>query len=73
MLDQGRTDLVHFYDFRARVVDVGKDHGRAAENTVLEGDAFEDRYVVLDFTLVSDGHVRSDDYVLADVAVFSDG
>jgi len=26
MFDQGRPDLVHFTDFRPRIVDVGEDH-----------------------------------------------
>ena len=73
VFDQGRADLVHFSDFCSGVVDVGEDHGRAAEDAVFQGDAFEDRHVGLDFALFADGDIRADDHVLADVAVFSDG
>ena len=64
--------LIHFADFRPWVVDVGKDHRRAAENAVFQGDAFVNADVVLDFAFVADDGVGADDNVLADVAVLAD-
>ena len=66
------TDLVHFSDFRSRVVDVGKNHRRAAEDAAFQGDTFIDADVVLDLAFVADDCVGANDDVLADVAVFTD-
>ncbi len=70
--DEGGADLVHFADFRSRVIDVCKDHRGTAENAVLQGDAFIDTDVVLYFAFVTDDCVGADDNILADVAVFAD-
>ena len=69
---KGGTDLVHLADFRPGVVDVGKDHGRTAEDAVFQGDPFVDGDVVLNFAAVADGDIRPDDHVLPDVAVLAD-
>ena len=70
--DQSRPQLVHPADLAARIVNIGKNHRRAAEDVVFEGDAFIDRYVILDFHTVADTDIRADDHVLADAAVSSD-
>lgn len=72
LFDEGGTHLVHLANFRPGVVDIGKDHRRAAEDTVFQSDAFIDGYVVLDFAFVADDGVGADDNVLAYVAVFPD-
>ena len=69
----GRADLVHLPDFGPWVVDVGKDHGRSAENTVFQGNAFVNGDIVLNFTPFADGDIRADDHVLPDIAVFAQG
>ena len=70
--DKGGADLVHLADFGAGVVDIGENHGGAAEDAVFQRDAFIDGDVVLDFAFVADGRVGADDDVLADIAVFAD-
>ncbi len=70
--DKGGADLVHLADFRPWIIDVGKDHGRTAEDAVFQSDAFIDGDVVLDFAFIADGRVGADDDVLADIAVFAD-
>src|SRR6516162_4676858 len=47
-LDQCGTELVLALDLSARIVDIGEDAGRAAEDPVLEGDALVDRDIILD-------------------------
>jgi len=70
--DKGGADLVHLADFGAGVVDIGENHGGAAEDAVFKGDAFIDADVVLDLAFGADGGVGADDDVLADVAGFAD-
>ena len=72
LFDEGGAHLIHFADFCTGIVDVGKDHGWAAEDAVFQCDAFIDGDVVLDFAFVADDGVGTDDDVLADVAVFAD-
>ncbi len=59
LLDKRGVNLIHRADFRPGIVNVGKDHGRAAEYAVFEGDAFRDGDIVLDFAFVADDCVRS--------------
>jgi len=59
LFDKSGADLVHFPDFCPRVVYVGKDHGRAAEDAVFQCNAFIDADVVLYLTFVADDCVRS--------------
>jgi hypothetical protein len=40
MFDQRGAHLVHLADLGAGVVDVGKDHRRAAKDPVFQGDTF---------------------------------
>ena len=70
-LDKCGADLVHFTDFRPWVIDVGKNHGWTAEDAVFKGDAFVHGNVVLDLAFIADDSVRTDDDILADVAVFA--
>jgi hypothetical protein len=42
VLHEGGAHLVHSGDLGPGIVYVGEDHGRAAEHTVLKGDAFVD-------------------------------
>ena len=72
VFNEGGSHLVHLADFRPGVVDVGEDHGRAAEDAVFQGHSFVDGDVVLDFAVFADGDIRADHHVLADVAVFAD-
>ena len=71
-LHVGRSYLVHFRDLRPRVVDVRENHRRTAENAVLDGDAFINADIVLDLAFAADGHIGTDNDVLADVAVLAD-
>lgn len=71
-LHQRGAELVHLADGSARVVDVGKDHRRAAKNVVFQRDALVNRHVVLDFAPFTDGHIGADNDVLPDVALFPD-
>ena len=52
--EAGGTDLIHFADFSPEVVDIGKDHGRTAENPILQGHALIDADVVLNLAVVAD-------------------
>jgi hypothetical protein len=71
LLDEGGADLVHLGDFCTRVIDVRKDHRRAAEDTIFQCDTLVDGYVVLNFAFVADGYVGADNNILADIAVFT--
>jgi len=64
--------LIHFTDFRPWIIDVGKDHGGSAKNAVFQRYAFIDADIVLNFALVADFGVGTDNNVLADVAVVAD-
>ena len=70
-LNKRGAHLIHLADFRTRVVDIGKDHRWPAENAVFQGYAFIDADVVLYFAFFADYCIRSDDNVLADVAIFA--
>lgn len=70
-LDEGGADLVHLGDFRSGVVDICKDHGGPAEDAVFQGDAFVNAHIVLDFALVANDDIGTDDHVLTDVAVLA--
>ena len=72
-VDQGGSHLIHFPDLGPRIINIGENHGRPAEDAVLECHAFVNGYIVLDLTLLSNGHIRPDDHVLADIAVFTNG
>ena len=72
LFNERGSHLVHFADFRPGVVDVGKNHGRTAEDAVFQGDPFVDGDVVLNFASLADVYIRADDHVLPDVAVFTD-
>lgn len=72
VLDEGGADLVHLGYLRAWIVDVRENHRWSAENAVFKGDAFIDRNVVLKLAFVADGHIGTDDAVLADIAVLAD-
>ena len=67
------ADLVHLADFGPWVIDVGKDHGRSAENTVFQGNAFVNGDIVLNFTPFPNGDIGADYHVLPDIAVFAQG
>ena len=69
---QSGPDLVHFSDFRTRVIDIGKNYGWSAKNMVFEGDAFVYGNIILDLTSISDSDIRTDHDILADIAVLSD-
>jgi len=66
------SHLVHLADFCPGVVDVGKNHRGSAKYAVLQGDAFINADVVLDFAFVAYFGIGADDDVLSDVAVFTD-
>jgi len=72
VFDKGGAHLVHLRGFSARVVYVGKHHGRAAEHVILKGYALVDGDVILDLAPFADDHVRADHDVLADAAVRPD-
>ena len=71
VFNQGGTYLIHLPNFGPGIVDIGKHHGRAAKNTVFQGDAFVNGDIVLDLTPFADGHIRTDHHVLADIAFFT--
>ncbi|MNR17056.1 hypothetical protein D3C85_1336970 [compost metagenome] len=64
-LHQGVAILVFAFDQRARVVDVGEDHARAAEHAFLEGDVVVHRDVVLHLAAIADQDPVADEHVLA--------
>ena len=72
LADEGGPELFFAGDGRAGVVDVGKDHGRSAEDVVFEGDVVVDGDVVLDFDVVADDDAVGDEDVLAQGAVGAD-
>ena len=63
--------LIHFSDFGPGIIDVCKDHGWAAENSVFECNAFVYAYIILNFAVVAYSDIRADYHVLADIAVFA--
>src|SRR5690606_30327583 len=69
--DPGGLVFVLARDVGARVDDVGEHARRAAENIVLELDAFVDGHVVLDLDVVADSSPRHHHYVLAQVAALA--
>ena len=64
-LDQGVAVFVFAFDERARVVDVGEHHARAAEHALFQGDVVVHRDVVLHLALVADDDLVADEDVLA--------
>src|SRR5690606_20132995 len=64
LLDQGVAVFTFALDQRARVVDVGEDHARAAEHAFFQGDAVVDRDVVLDLAVVADDDLVADEHAL---------
>src|SRR5687767_13129832 len=64
--------LVSAHDLGARICNIRKDAGRAAEDIVLQLHSGIDRYVVLDLDVVADYHARSDEYVLTEDAARTD-
>jgi hypothetical protein len=69
-LDQSRPYLIHLANFSPGIVNIGKDHGRAAKNSVFKGHTFIYTDVVLYLALFADGYIRAYYHVLADVAIF---
>jgi hypothetical protein len=66
-----RAYLIHFADFRPGIVDIGKNHRRSAEDTIIQRDAFIYANVVLNLTLVSDYGIGSNNNILSYIAVFA--
>lgn len=58
--------------FAARIADVGEGHRRAAEDVVLQFDAFVDRDVILNLAVIADADVGGDVDVLTDGTVRTD-
>lgn len=71
-LDQRVAIFVFAGDATAGVIDVGKDHARAAENVVLQRDVVVHRDVVLHLDVVADHHLVADKHVLAKGAITAD-
>ncbi len=67
--DEGGTHLVHLGNLRPGVVDVGKNHGRSAEDTVFQSDTFVNADVVLNLAIVPDNHPVGNKYVLTDITI----
>jgi len=64
--------LIHLPNFCTGINNIGKNHGWAAENAILQCYALINRNIVLDFTVVAYSNIWSDDHILADVALFAD-
>lgn len=71
-LDQGVAIFVLARDGAARVIDVGEDHARAAENVVFQRDVVVHRDVVLHLDVVADDDLVADEHVLAKGAITAD-
>ena len=69
--DEGAAVFVLAGYGRTRVVDVGKDHARAAENVVFERHGVVDADVVLDLDVVADDDIVADEDVLPQRAAFA--
>ncbi len=72
LFDEGRTHLVHFADFRPGIIDIGKNHGRAAKNAIFQRYAFINADIILNFASGADDGVWTDNNVLSDIAVGAD-
>jgi len=72
VLDQSGTDLIHFSNFGPGIIDIGKDHRRATEDTILQGHPRKNRNIILYLAFIPSGHLRADDHVLADIAILAD-
>src|SRR5260221_3851864 len=70
--DDGGTEFVFALDIGARIVHVGEDAGRSAENVVPENDALIETYIVLDLAAVPYPDIGPDRHVLADDATAAD-
>ena len=64
--------MIHLSYIGPRIVNIGKNHGGAAENAVFKGHSFINTHIILDFTAFSNGNIRTDDYILSDVTPFTD-
>lgn len=71
LFDQSRAKLVYLSYFRPGVVDIGKYHGRPAENAVFQSNSFIDADVVLNLAVVADNNIRPDQDILADIAILA--
>ncbi len=70
--DQRVAILVFAIDRRTRIVNIGEDHARAAENVIFQVHVVVDRDIVLDLDVVANGHAIADKDVLAERAAFTD-
>ena len=57
---------------RPRIIDIGEDHARPAEDVVLDLHGIVNGDVVLHLDVVADGHVIADEDVLAEGTAFPD-
>ena len=71
-LDQCVAIFVLAGDATAGVIDVGKDHARAAEDVVFQRDVVVHRDIVLHLDVVADHHLVADKHVLAKGAITAD-
>ena len=69
---QNRPELIHLADFCPWIVNIGKDHTRAAKDSILKRNAFINTHIVLNLTVISDTHFRPNDYILTDIAMLTD-
>ncbi len=72
LLHQGVSIFALALDQRTRVVDVGENHTRTAEDACLERDVVIHRDVVLNLAVIADQHLVADEYVLPQGYTFAD-
>lgn len=63
-LYQGIAIFALAFNERTRVVDIGEDHTRAAEDAIFQGDVVVDGDIVLDLAAVADTNLVADEDVL---------
>src|SRR3972149_10992108 len=69
--DKGRQELMLSLDKGPRIVYIGEHHGWSTEYFILQGNPFVYGDIVLNFTSVSDGHIRTDYDILTDCTILA--
>jgi len=71
LFHQSFPQFIHPDDGASRIEDIGKDHGRPAENIIFQGYTLIDRNVVLNLDVIAHSNIGADYHILPDFAVLS--
>jgi len=71
-LHKSGPQLIHTRNMCAGIEDIRENHGRPAENVILEIDSLIDGHIILDLASITHAHIRPDDHILANATTSSD-